>query len=1135
MSVSPPLLLSATASLTEIECSWNLSGSLFHTVTRILLTYTDVGGQAWQTVAVSPDGPISYRELIYGLDNNTQYKLYLTVFGKKADGTTHLEVSAIQYATTTQGERRPFVSTLSGQTYLQVLFWADASNSVPFDFSGSGVEGGIISYTKTLGSAVGAPAAYTFGVNDVVTYNFSDGNGNPYTYKYVLVTGLTATSEYEIAISYYTNDDIDPISATATVATSAREQSFAAYALNEVNAPNQTVNASSAITVRWRNPVVLVNDTYADIPSKPTQVVREKQVGESWVTDATYALDQTINVVTTPVFSSGKYRGEGAGVFAYKEDTVGLVAGTLYRYAVSMRDVADTVTTVSRTNAVRALQTPTIALANSNLKLNVNTGTISLDASFSDIFTNTGGFQLSDYDNSDFKLEYQLSGDGVWLTKRINVVDGRVACSVDREAAQVPIQFKVTARAQNTTLYVATELAPQSTAYSRAISESSTVGAFYNTTLPGSVADFTYTNTTSSVVANNSITLTWSHTDSAINTFSNQFYHIVATRASDSTSKVCFLAANFTAISSYLTGYDLSGNFQLADGICSYTFTPSVDAFFATGESCSFTIRRVYINLNAISSTPVGTAGVGCELLHGPTAGASSNSLKIFANPHAPLLSNYEFIETSYGLFFRLAYSASAVAYGFNTADTYFRVTLTNVTSNTVYDVSNNVQATNRYGIDMTNIGSVGDQFTLRVREYVTTKYLSNSDTNGVFYSSETTKSFVKEGPHASPDAVVSYKNTDESTPDGTHMKITWLPVTDAAAAALGARVYYFLNVIDETAVTTSPDFFLLPPDLCAADKTVTDAVNLFRSGTLPALSAYDRYDNSNASLFSYIFTGCVLGHQYSYKVTARYYALDFDKYVVSPSTFTARAMLAFNDPPSPLALIDVQSNGLNLNFDMTYGANNTSGIPNASLGFEYTEVNSSSVPIGNLYALNVGENIVPIASLTTTINQGDIIPVAFNTYFNSIPNSSTAVTTKFSSSRISNLSGVNPPRYTYSPQIKTITVSYVGGQCIISIIHEINGAAPSSVLAVTNSANVSDVLTLSTIYDPNSASAVTPAGPIGDFTYVITVPNVKVGGLAYATVTLFNSSGMVVANIENNSGLAAGNYRKGASGFIFV
>ena len=308
----------------------------------------------------------------------------------------------------------------------------------------------------------------------------------------------------------------------------------------------------------------------------------------------------------------------------------------------------------------------------------------------------------------------------------------------------------------------------------------------------------------------------------------------------------------------------------------------------------------------------------------------------------------------------------------------------------------------------------------------------------------------------------------------------------------------------------------------------------MFRSGILPALSAYDRYDNSNASLFSYIFTGCVLGHQYSYKVTARYYAVDFDKYVVSPSTFTARAMLAFNDPPSPLALIDVQSNGLNLNFVMAYGSN-TSGIPNASLGFEYTEVNASSVPIGDLYELNVGENIVTVDSLEKTISEGDIIPVAFNTYFNSIPNSSTTATTKFSGSRISNLSGVNPPRYTFSPQIKTITVSYVGGQCIISVLHEINGQIPTSVLAVTNSANVSDTLTLATIFDPNSASAVTAAGPSGDYIYVITVPNVKVGGLAYATITLYNSSGMAVANVENVSGLAARIYRKGPSGFVFV
>lgn len=1134
MSGSSPLLLSATASLTEIECSWNLSGSLFQTVTRILLTYTDMGGQAWQTIAVSPDGPISYREVIYGLDTNTQYKVYLTVFGKKADGSTHIEVSAVQYATTTQGERRPFVSMLSGQTYLQVLFWADASNSIPFEFSGSGVAGGIISYTKTVGALVGAPVAYTFGVNNVVTYNFSDGNGNPYTYKYVLVTGLTATSEYEVAISYYTDDDIGPISATATVATSAREQSFAAYALNEVNSPNATVNASPTITARWRNPVVLVNDTYADIPSRPLQVVREKQVGETWVTDVTYALDQTIDVTTTPVFSSGKYHGEGAGVFAYKEDTVGLVAGTLYRYAVSMRDVADTVTTVSRTNAVRALGTPTIAFAASNLKLNVNTGTISLDASFSDIFTNTGGFQLSDYDNSDFKLEYMV-GAGAWQTKRINVVNGRVASSVDRGANQQAIKFKITARAQNATLYVATELASPSTAYSNAISESFESNYVLNTTLPGSVTGFTYTNTTSSDVANKSITLTWSHTDSANNPIGNMFYRVVATRASDSTSKVIFIAADFSAISNFLTGYDLSGSAIPYEGICSYTFSPSVDAFFATGESCSFTIQRGYTNSNAISSVPAGEAGVGCELLYGPTAGASANSLKIFANPPAPLLSNYEFIETSYGLFFRLAYSESVIAYGFSTTDTYFRVTITDANSNIVYDVSNNVQAANRYAIDMANIGSVGDQFTLTVREYVTTKYLSNSDTNGVFYSNTTTKSFIKEGPHDSSDAVVSYKNTGESVPDGTHMKITWVPVTDAAAAALGANIYYVLNVIDETVDATSTGFFLLPPSLTAVDKTVSDPANMFIGGVLPVLSAYDRYDDSNAAALSYIFTGCVLGREYSYKITARYYAPDFNKYVVSPSTFTARAMLAFNNPPSPLALIDVEANGTNLNFDMAYGSNNTSGIPNASLRFEYTEVNSSSVPIGDLYELNVGENIVTIASLATIINEGDIIPVAFNTYFNAIPNSSTDVTTKFSSDRISNLSGVNPPRYTYSPQIKTINIAYVAGQCKISIIHEINGAAPSSVLAVTNSANVSNVLTLSTIYDPNSASAVTPAGPIGDFTYVITVPNVKVGGLAYATVTLFNSSGMVVANVENNSGLAAGNYRKGSSGFVFV
>jgi hypothetical protein len=469
-------------------------------------------------------------------------------------------------------------------------------------------------------------------------------------------------------------------------------------------------------------------------------------------------------------------------------------------------------------------------------------------------------------------------------------------------------------------------------------------------------------------------------------------------------------------------------------------------------------------------------------------------------------------------LVFNINYDAGT--YGFTNGETYFRVTLTNASGAEVYDASNNIQASVAYQVNMTNIGAVGDSFTLRVRAYVFTDYLS-SGIQDTFYSSEATKTFVKEGLVPASNSVVSYKDTNEQNQDGTDMLIVWSKVTDTAATALNAPIYYKLDVLDETTQTTTT-IYLLPP-------VVLDASNvelMFGSAGLP--TNYAIYDNTNDPLFSYIYTNCTLGRDYSYTITARYYAPDFDKYVLGESEQTARALRAFGEIPVPIAHIDVESTGTKFNFYMSYNPTNNSGVANSNIVFEYSKVNplaTNEIVSGTQYDLSANENQVAV-SVFNPIQKGDVILVGFRTYYETYVASNAVSMVKNYSTLVSNPESVNPVKFTYSPQIKSIHITYVGGECLIAVTHEVNGETPSEFVGVTHSANVANTLTLATYYDEEAASdAVDVADKIDDYTYTLTVPTVKVNGLVFANITLHNSKGLAVAQVSNSTGLVTGTY----------
>jgi hypothetical protein len=1145
------LTLTATARHTDIECSWDLTGTQFATVTSMVLTYTDLGTNQWYNQSVICDGPVAYTEMITGLESNTDFKVYLTVYGKKANNDTLIVISSVEFVTTTTPPTPPEITLLAGKTFLQVLFWASSANKTPYDFANSDIDGFVVACNDLSANSTAnesqentTPSARQFSISDVKTYTFTDISGNQYTYKYVLMPDLQENHLHEVAVTYYTDYGLGSISNTLQLSTSSETQTFAAYALNDVDV-NHFVGVNPSLTITWRDPVAVSTDVYADLPSKPKTIERQYQdASENWIFDVSYNLDQSIDV--TQSFLVGQYQGDGSGNFAYNADTTGLVAGTLYRYIITMRYTADTVDVTSTTNSVVALKKPTLDMSANALILDVTTGNFSMDASFSTVVTDAGGFAESEFNNNGdayFILRYSLDGGAMWSSKAITVSNGSLSCDPIVRGAdnQMEIQFEIKARPMHSTNYISSYFDTGSQADDFGDATSGTLNGNYNTTLPGAVANFAYTNVDNSSNAVGTITLTWSEYDSsANNSYSDPsyvFFRILATKA-DSTTLIAFLAADFTNINTYITGHDYSDTYNVSDGICSYTFDTNTHAFFVLGGDYSFTIERAYINLNTIASSPAGQAGgSNSEMLFGPIAGTGYSSLRLFENPPAPLVTAYEYQINNNALVFNIAYGAGT--YGFTHGETYFRVTLTDASGAEVYDASNNIQASIAYYLSMANIGAVGDSFTLRVRAYVFTDYLSNG-TDDNFYSSEVTKTFVKEGPVPPSDSVVSYKDTNQQNQDGTDMLIEWSEVTNAAATALNVPIYYRLEVLDETTETTTT-IFLLPPDLLDASGNI-DASNvelMFGSAGLPA--NYARYDNTNDPVFSYIYTNCTLGRDYSYTITARYYAPDFNKYVLGESEQTARALRAFGAIPVPIAHIDVESHGVFFNFDMSYHPTNNSGVANSDIVFEYSKVNSlatNEVVSGTQYDLSANENQVAV-SIFNPIQKGDVILVGFRTYYETYVASNAVSMVKNYSTLVSNPESVNPVKFTYSPQIKSIHISYVGGECLIAVTHEVNGEIPSEFVGVTHSADVANTLTLATYYDEEAASdAVDVADKIDDYTYTLTVPTVKVNGLVFANITLHNSNGLAVAQVSNNTGLVTGTYvldRTQLTSHIFV
>ena len=1137
------LTLTATPRHTDIECSWDLTGTQFATVTSMVLTYTDLGTNQWYNQSVICDGPVAYTEMITGLESETDFKVYLTVYGKKANNDTLIVISSVKFVTTTAPPTPPEITLLAGETFLQVLFWASSANKTPYNFASasSEIDGFVVSCndlsaneTANVNQENTTPSARQFSISDVKTYTFTDISGDEFTYKYVLMPGLQANHLHEVAVTYYTDYGLGSISNTLQLSTSSQTQTFASYALNDVDV-NHFVGVNPSLTITWRDPVAVSTDGYADLSSKPKTIERQYQdASENWISDGTYNLDQSKDV--TEAFTSGQYQGDGSGNFVYNEDTTGLVAGTLYRYIITMRDTADTVDITSTTNEVVALKQPTLDMSANALILDVTTGNFSLDASFSTVVTDAGGFAESDFNNNGnayFRLRYSIDGGENWSTKAITVSNGSVSSDpiVRGTGSQIEIQFKIEARPMHSTSYYSTYFDTGSQANDFGDATLAVLSGNYNTTLPGAVANFAYTNLDNSSNAVGSITLTWTEEDSsANNSYSDPsyvFFRIEATKASDSSTFVAFLAADFTNINTYITGFDYSDTYDVSGGICSYTFDTNSPAFFVLGGDYSFTIKRAYINLNTIPSSPAGQAGASAsEMLFGSIAGNGYASLRLFENPPAPLVTSYEYQIHNNALVFNINYGAGT--YGFTNGETYFRVTLTNASGTQVYDASNNIQASIAYYLNMTNIGAVGDSFTLRVRAYVFTDYLS-SGTQDRFYSSEATKTFVKEGPVPASNSVVSYKDTNEQNQDGTDMLIMWSKVTDTAATALNAPIYYKLDVLDETTETTTT-IYLLPPDLLDASGNI-DASNvelMFGSNSLPTNSA--RYDNTNDPLFSYIYTNCTLGRDYSYTITAQYYAPDFDKYVLGESEQTARALRAFGAIPVPIAHIDVESTGTptgtKFNFDMSYNPINNSGVANSDIVFEYSKVNSlatNEIVSGTQYDLSANENQVAV-SVFNPIEKGDVILVGFRTYYETYVASNAVSMVKNYSALVSNPDSVNPVKFTYSPQIKSFLLTYNSGNANIFVTHEINGQQPTEVHAVTTSLDVNDASTTATYYD-GGATVSKQGTKADDYMYALTVPGVKVGGLKFLSIALHNSNGLDVAQASASGGLAYGNY----------
>jgi hypothetical protein len=1114
---------------TTLVCTWSLVDNTdFDTITGQVLTYTDLSHNSWISQQVSASGtPDAYEEQITGLDEETDYKVYVTVIGKK-NGVRVVKASNVVYRKTDANRANPVFTLLSGKDYLQLVFWEPghiptttygSPDAIAYDFEESDIQSFMISVnnltTQTdADSESTAPSVMSKTVaNDVKTYVVTDPNGNTYTYHYILITGLAENSNYEVAVTYLTDVDILPIlplSATVQRETkeAVNEGAAPSYALNTVDTDNN-VGESVSIDVVWRaaeTKVVTDNDTQADIPPASASIQRQKydEVNEVWVDDGA-AVNHTASAD-----SSGNY-------IHNETNTNGLIVGALYKYKIDMKDAEGVVITSTTTNNVRALKNIAVSLSSTDIELNASTGGVRLNTTISSILTLDDGFVLAEFANrspydDQFRLKYTIDGVVAYKPITVDEATGIATSEVIERTAEKSITVALEVNPSHETLLIPTIFSNEVSAYSRSFVTSSAV-TLYNTTLPGAVEDFVYKNTQffDETQGSGKLILTWSPTDSASNPNAEDFYivKVTDTTASPNTDYTIVLAPPSVTLSEYPTR-DQSDYYIINDGFLAYEVTRT------TGHAYTATIQRVYI-YNTV--TLAANANVVGHFLYGDI-NTGGQALIQFLNPPTPVVSSHSFNDSTNILTFNVAHGTAT--YGFTESATYFEITLTKDGENQTIAVEQG-EGTNGAGtnsINMSSIGASGDDFILHVRAFVTTKYESTSANTENFYSVEHTFEFRKLSGLAAPATVVSSKDGVA----GTHMKIEWTKVTNAVAASFdpAAIVYYILEVTGTD--NNSDTVYLVAPEHYPVNET--RKLNMFGSNALP--DNHDEYVKDTLTNFSYIYTGCVVGYSYTYSITARYFAPDIANYVVSAPTETGRALLAFSALPTPVALIDVESNGEEFNFEMAYNATNNSGVLDASLNFEYIELDATAPHdlSGNPVDLNEGENPeVLVSSFSQTIAPGDIIPVGFRTYYYTFANSTDVATTKYTSALISNFA-INPVKFTLLPQIKKINVSYEAGNALIRVDYEKNGTLFGQAHVVTQLSNFNYTqVNLTGTHDENTVDETASGIRVNDHSYGFTVPDVAVNGLFFVSFAGHVASGLVVAHMADNDGLLAGNY----------
>jgi hypothetical protein len=1126
------LALTAVALDTNMKCSWTLVGSAFSSVTSMVLTYTDLDTVEWINVPVAVTGTGAYEEIVGGLTPEREYKVYLTVFGKDGSNANLLKLSEVKYVKALAPPALPEITILSGVDYLQLLF-KDAVGA-PYNFYGKGILGFVVSCNDLSADAsannanVGGPSAKDFLVSQVKEYSFTALEGGAHMYNYVIMPDLASSSDYEVAITYYDEFGIRPIQNITTPEAPANTKSiesptFTAYALNDPVNPFTTVTTPKII-VEWRNPLVKILDDLADLPQRPLKIVREKKVGTNsenqpiYEEDASFNLSQSVDLATN--FTDNGYSRLSAGKFAYT-DSDNLVAGTQYRYVVTMKELNGTTETDSTTPPVVALITPTVELPAETLILDVSDGSIQLDASFSEIVTNDGGFAQSDFANTDFKLAYKLGTDTTWSYKAITIANDRVTTAdiARRVAGQESVVFKIMATPKHTTDYASytDDTDSQDITSSR---ESAELGDNYNTVLPGEVADFEYTNATATATAEASFTLTWSATDSKTNDNSDPFYRVVATNDPNH-----FTAIFSEAVVSRKPAHDFADVITAVDGTLSYTFDATTNAFFTKGQDYSFTIQRIYLDNNTISRENTDVAGVGLGeegYLLGTVAGESHRPLRMFENPPTPVPSAHAFNEETGVLSFTLNHAVDPATHGFINADTRFKITVKDSDGDVFFTEGDVDQTATKVHTVAMSSAVVGGRYTLTVMAQNYAGFLGhdNGPSSGTsFYSAATEElEFVKEGPVGTSTSVISNNSIGGET-RGADLLVDWSAVTDAAAAELGAPIYYIMSVQDETA-TPKP-----APVVVYLKSPVAEDADMF-IGAAPA-NLY-AFSDANSNTPSYEHTVPTLGHEYSFTIKAQYLSKQFaDKYITGGNKKTTNDLLAVGDLPNPAVTMDVEHNTeigdrVHIMMDLA-DAINESGLVAADLKFVYVTDKAVMTYLG----ANVMEATI-LASAFNSLVKKEKIPISVYTFYRTHSSSEhiEEEDVEFLSSGVINTDQAqfNPVRYTFAPQVKQVTLEYVDSSANIVVTVEANdNVAPIEAVIMTHATD-GNVYTLTHDRDAQGQFVSAGTGNDGDYNYSLSVA-VGEGSLMLFSFTCNNPKGLGVAKFGHPTGLAEGTY----------